>query len=367
MSSDEYGSVVDVSTTNLGTAFVADAAIGATTLFLVDVSIFDENGGTVSVSSDTLRTEYAYTAIDTTLNTMTLLAGLLYAASAAADRAEVWPLASVRTAMVQFGIEEGEAVRVTIPHYFSGLPDGARAAGEEEVVLVQERLTGELYLKDVMAKGMSVLGPGANLDDYVYQGVFVQPHSTDALLSLNYPPQTAAGAYAGFLEVLSAPTGYMVTQRYTAHRNSTRAPYPSTWTRVFGLGAWSGWEAVLDDVADISSVASICVNQSGWAVTSGHLRQVGKLVSVHLFMTYLGTGITVPVTGNIANSPVCQMVAAYRPGIGYSQGGLGTLSTGRAACFHVETDGTIVINSVGGTANIAPNETFSAGGTYLLQ
>lgn len=361
MSGLEYGTVIEVSTLNEGTVLTADAAIGATTLFLYDASIFEESGGQISVPAPNATTQYLYLSVDVDLNTMTLAPGGLTAAVATDDRVEIWPPAPVRTAMVKFGIEDAEAVRVTIPHFFSGLPDGIRVAGDQEIALVEERKPGELYLKDIMAEGMSLLFPGDDIDLFTSQGVFIQLHSADASTALHYPVP-----YAGVLEVLATLPADVMVQRYTAYRNAQLASYPSTWSRSFGDGVWSAWVALANDTGDISSTGSIAVAQSGWSFTSGHLRQIGKIVSIQLFFTYTGAGITVPASGDIGNTPVCQMVAAYRPGLGYSQGGLSTINSGRTACFSMDTAGIIYLSSVGGSTNIATNDAFSVGGQYLM-
>jgi hypothetical protein len=212
-----------------------------------------------------------------------------------------------------------------------------------------------------MAEGMSLLFPGDDLDLFVSQGVFIQLHSADASTALHYPVP-----YAGVLEVLSTRPGDVMVQRYTAYRNASLTSYPSAWTRAFGGGVWSNWVALADDTGDISSTGSIAVAQTGWSFTAGHLRQIGKIVFIQLFFTYTGAGITVPASGDIGNTAVCQMVEAYRPGLGYLQGGLSTITSGRAATFAIATDGIISITAVGGSTNIATSDVISIGGQYLM-
>jgi hypothetical protein len=171
-----------------------------------------------------------------TSGVMTLLTGLSVAAVVDETRVEIYPPAPIRTAMVALGIEEGESVRVTIPYYVD-LPDGARPSGERESVLIEERNPGELYLKDVPAKGMVLLRAAENLDDYTAQGVFIQLYNADAASGSNYPTP-----YAGVLEVLSTRPSDVVVQRYTAYRTTATANQPSPWVRAFGEGAWSAWQ-----------------------------------------------------------------------------------------------------------------------------
>jgi hypothetical protein len=361
MTRTEYGTVLDVSTVNVGTTFVAAASIGATTLFLEDVSMFSDLGGQVLITDD----PFVYTAINPDLNTMTLLTGLTVAA-AIDDRVEIWPPAPVRSAMVQFGVE-GEAVRVTIPHFFSGLPDGVRDVDEREAALVEERNPGELFVKDVMAKGMTILGPGCNLDEYTSQGVFIQLKNANVSLALNYPE-----LYAGILEVFATQPGQIMMQRYTTYRTVSTVPKPHVWTRVFYfLSGWSAWVPNTDPVTDtgwIHGTTSLAVASTGWAWDSagGDLRKIGDQVFIQFFLNYTGAGITVPTSGNITNTNVCQLVTAYRPGLGFSQGGPNTMSSGRNAVFIVQSDGTIQITAVAGTPDIATNDSFSIGGSFLL-
>lgn len=233
MTTPQYGNIVDVSTTNVGTTFAVDAAASATNITLTDITIFDELPGQVYIDG----TVYSYTVINLTTNIMTLATGLLTAAVAEESRAEIYPPAPARTALVDLGIEEGEAVRITIPHFFSGLPDGVRQPGAEDVALLEERKPGELFIKDVMAKGMTLLGASENLDDYTSQGVFIQLYDADAAGGTNYP-----SSYAGVLEVLSTKPSNIIVQRYTAYRNSAISHHPSMWTRVFGAESWSEWK-----------------------------------------------------------------------------------------------------------------------------
>src|SRR5215207_3229442 len=143
----QYGTIVDVTTTNLGEPLVADAAIAATTLFVGDAATFNELGGFVDVNGNI----YAYNAIDTTLNTITLVGGLS-AAAVADDRVEIVPAAPVTRALVDLNVEEAEAVLVTVPHALvPTLADGMREDANRESVLLEERTAGQLYLQDVIA------------------------------------------------------------------------------------------------------------------------------------------------------------------------------------------------------------------------
>ena len=104
-----FGKVLSVETRNLAEPAVADAAIGATTLYVSDAATFDENGGFITVGADTL----IYTAIDVDANTLTLATGLAVAV-ADQDPITVHPPTPVKTALVDIGEEGGDAVLVTV-------------------------------------------------------------------------------------------------------------------------------------------------------------------------------------------------------------------------------------------------------------
>jgi hypothetical protein len=357
MATEEYGAVIEVSTTNLGTAFAADAIVGATALTLTDVSMFDELGGQVYIAG----TVYYYTAVDHTANTMTLLTGLVTAAVVDETRVELHPPAPIRTALVAFGGDEGEAVRVTIPHYFSGMPDGVRPPEARENALVEQRNPGELYLKDVPAKGMMLLGAGEDLDDYPAAGNFIQLYSADAVGGLNYPVP-----YAGVLEVVSTRPGDIMMQRYTAYRNANRIA-PSAWTRTFGAAVWSAWEPYADDTGWITSIGSIAVAQANFTIVSASLRRINKTVHIKFDVQYTGTAITPQGTGNITDIGMVQMVAAYRPGTGSpDQAGMASSGNRGGVSAYITSTGIVMLAAVGGAGNIATNDTLGFGGSYLL-
>jgi hypothetical protein len=162
MSRDEYGEVVDVQTANVGEWLTADAILGATTLFVTDASTFPEAPGSILLGS----TVYAYTARDTVLNSLTLSSGLASAALTD-DRVEIYPLAPVKRALVDFGVPGSEAVTAIVPHSMKDvLSDGMRAEGEREVVLVTERTTGELYVADLSAAPATVESQAISGDGY---------------------------------------------------------------------------------------------------------------------------------------------------------------------------------------------------------
>ena len=147
MTQPQYGTIINVSTTNIGEPLAADAAIAATTLFVADASTFDENGGIVGLNGGV----YAYSAINATLNSITLVSGLAAAASVD-DRVEIVPPAPLKRALIDLGVDEGEAILVTVPHALVPLlDDGMREENLRETALLEERVVGQLYLRDIIA------------------------------------------------------------------------------------------------------------------------------------------------------------------------------------------------------------------------
>jgi hypothetical protein len=148
MSTDSYGTVIDVSTTNTGEPTLVDSLAASSVLTVANAWTFDQLGGQLRVNGLVLD----YLTVDAGTGVITLTVPL--AADVLADTyVEIWPLAPVKVALVDFGILEGsEAVAVTVPHSMVAvIPDGMREDWTRETVLVEERSPGELVLVDVVA------------------------------------------------------------------------------------------------------------------------------------------------------------------------------------------------------------------------
>lgn len=142
-----YGSIIEVETVNVGEPLAAAAALSATTITVADAATFDEFGGQLALNGEV----YVYTAIDATLNTITLLTGLV-AAAEIDDRVEIRPAAPVKKALIDLDTTEGESVWVTVPHNLvTILDDGMREESSRETALLEERGLGILYLADIIA------------------------------------------------------------------------------------------------------------------------------------------------------------------------------------------------------------------------
>lgn len=145
-----YGKVLSVETRNLGEPAVADASIGATTLYVADAATFDENGGFVTVNGEQL----AYTSIDADLDTITLTNATV-TAIADQDLVEVYPQAPIKTALVSFG-GDGDPLPATVPHTLKDrLPDGTRTDATAETVTLEQRGTYEYVVTDISAEDVA--------------------------------------------------------------------------------------------------------------------------------------------------------------------------------------------------------------------
>jgi hypothetical protein len=144
-----YGSIVEVSTVNIGENLTANAAISATAIIVEDVNTFSTVSGEGQLILNGIV--YAYTGIDPTTNTITLLTGL-DAAAAEDDRAELYPLQPLKRATVDLGIPEGEAIQVVVPYALSAtLSEGMREEADQETVLIGEGAAGDFYIVDILA------------------------------------------------------------------------------------------------------------------------------------------------------------------------------------------------------------------------
>lgn len=149
--SRQWGTILEVSTVNVGDFLAADASAGATSLVVTDARPFNELGGTLTLNAE----QYAYTAVNPDTGTITLATGL-GGAALADDRVELHPPKPVKTALVDMLVEGGEAVRATVPYTLAAvLADGLRDVGAGESVLLEERGAGELYIADITARADS--------------------------------------------------------------------------------------------------------------------------------------------------------------------------------------------------------------------
>lgn len=150
-----YGTLLDVQTINIGTSLSVDAPTGTTVLTVDDATMFDEDGGLLTIAD----TVYTYLTADLDAGLITLDAAGLLTDATAGDQVETYPTAQQKLALVDLGIHDGdfEGVWATVPQALvAGLPDGLRDPAAAETVLVEEPTPGELVLADATAAAANI-------------------------------------------------------------------------------------------------------------------------------------------------------------------------------------------------------------------
>lgn len=158
----DQGTVVEVSSIQVGDEVVRDHATGETTLFLSDVADFDDDGGQISIEG----VVYTYTSKDDDASTLTIPSPGLSAAVPDDTQIYVYPLAYEKWATVI--VEDGEdAVLARIPMSMeANVDDGVRDDSEQESATVVLR-GNEWEVADIIGISDNTrLGGGAKyLDD----------------------------------------------------------------------------------------------------------------------------------------------------------------------------------------------------------
>ena len=116
----------------------------------------------------------------------------------------------------------------------------------------------------------------------------------------------------------------------------------------------SGW------ITDASGIFTIA---PGFELQTFRVRKDGLLMGFYVSFVRKGGTITVPTAGDIANTRVGTFAAGWRPqtALPVSSGAAGRVATG-----FLDSDGTLNLSAVGGSANIANDDPLSLGGTILL-
>lgn len=209
------------------------------------------------------------------------------------------------------------------------------------------------------------LPPGSGSDSI--DSIRVYTGASSAALTLQ--SATAAGVNSLVLTTLS--TGGAAPPATTNFPASTPARVESASGAmvISGDGTITGALTNTDDTGWITTpVTSIATPSTGWSITSGAVRRLGKQVWCRLVIDRTGSALTVTTTGSISGGAVSmfQMVAAYRPGTGAPlQGGFGGTNT-RDVGGRIDDAGIFTLGNVSGSANIATSDQIVVAGTYLL-
>lgn len=145
MSDSLKGLVLEVSLYPVGDQLDIDTPTGATTLQLVDVGEFLEEGGSVQIATYA----YDYSSVDTGLNTMELVSGLLEDVPVG-TRVNVEPLLAEKWAMVEVD-DRADAILALVPHaLFDRLAEGVRDPEGQESVLIGQQ-DSDWVVQDIIA------------------------------------------------------------------------------------------------------------------------------------------------------------------------------------------------------------------------
>lgn len=154
------GQVLEVSIVPAGDELDVAHVAGATTLQLTDVSEFDsEGGGSLRVDSiDGVAdpVDYDYDTVDTTLNTVHILTGLV-ADAEEGRKVFTLPLSEEKWAMTEMQ-DDGDTKLVRVAHYLQDrMTDGIREPEDQETVVV-EMVDGDLTIVNIIDETVQVDG-----------------------------------------------------------------------------------------------------------------------------------------------------------------------------------------------------------------
>lgn len=165
MSGEYAGTVLNVSAAPLGDVLAADAASGATTLYVTDTSDFDPaEGGFLSINGETIQ----YTAVDDDAETITLVSGIS-AGATADDAVYVWDVGLAEIAKeyralvaVPGALGNDDALDVLVAQSLAPLlPEGLRDPGTGESVVLEQQGTDWVII-DVRGKKPQIQPPFAS-------------------------------------------------------------------------------------------------------------------------------------------------------------------------------------------------------------
>lgn len=192
--STEQGVVQNVLVRRIGDVLAVDAAIGATTLTLVDAADFNEDGGQLSVDGELLT----YDSCDDETGIVTL-STVPTVAHTNGTEVFVEPASYEKTAVVSVSADE-EPIEANVPYaLWDRLPEGVRADVAEQVLLDEREDSFEL---------VDVLGT-----EPVIEGSFVDTSTIGALPASAFasmpniaPDVLTDGTYTGLMQIEGALT-----------------------------------------------------------------------------------------------------------------------------------------------------------------
>lgn len=189
------GTVMAVSSRNLGTSLAEDVLAGATSLTVIDNATVVQGNQLRLTDPDTAATEIVVVAGITGADVLTLTGGTAndYAAASTVTRV---PAASEVVAFVSI-IDQAEPLPIVVEHSLAdALPRGTREPGQGEVVHVTRNGDGELRVVDVLDRKTSRYGVTA---DNVETGQGIDGETPGAVRNYVVATGTGDDTLAGLL------------------------------------------------------------------------------------------------------------------------------------------------------------------------
>lgn len=174
------------------------------------------------------------------------------------------------------------------------------------------------------------------------------------------PTAPTAGAGTNTTQIATTAFVKTATDAIIPSQTSNSGKYLTT------NGTSTSWASITSDSGTLSSGITA---SAGWSITSQSYRKYNNIVQVSINLTRSGTTITVPASGNIANTTVATMPSGYRPAF---EAMAVSGSNGRIASGAIDSGGAVVLTSVGTNSDntvaaqdIQTNDTFTLNATFI--
>lgn len=134
------------------------------------------------------------------------------------------------------------------------------------------------------------------------------------------------------------------------------------WERTSGANNVAQWNKI-GTRGDTSTQSVTSGAASGWRVDYIRYRSKDGLTQVWVSFERTGGTVSVPANGDIANLHVCTVPNAAKPGSWWQP--LSTGATGRVVAGHLDAQGRVYLDAVGGGREIQKGELFTLTGMYF--
>lgn len=202
------------------------------------------------------------------------------------------------------------------------------------------------------------IGNAVDLNSVTTPGLYTQSSDAEAAAGTNYP---ALAPYAGVLEVFGV--GAILSQRYSAYRNSDVNPTPNVWERTSVSGTWSAWQPLHYDTGWISTISSVATAATGWTLDEAYARRVNNTVWVRIVASRTGGTLTVTTSTDPTNTDVCTLLTRWR----HTTPTQGLYSvTDRLSGCSVNSSGVVALFAAAPPTSIANTNQISVSGSYII-